>query len=312
MTIDWIIPRLLPGDPVEAVLAHLRFQNREAYDGLYNSFARAFRTDLPLWKQYYYFWVSLFHGDLGRSVSLYPTRVTTVIWRAAPYTLALLVPAIVLSFYAGNKLGAYAARRKRLESTLLPISYLITATPYMAMATALAWLLSFKLGIFPTQRAYDVTLVQSWSWRYLWSLATHWFLPFLTLFLIGLGGWAIGMRNLVIYEFESDYSQYLRALGAPQRLIRRYAYRNALLPQISGLALALGVAIGGAIVTEIVFSYPGLGYTIYRAIVAKDFFLVQGVFLFIIVGMLIANFVVDVVYVVLDPRARIGMQGGLA
>jgi peptide/nickel transport system permease protein len=118
------------------------------------------------------------------------------------------------------------------------------------------------------------------------------------------------MRNMIIYELEADYSRYLEALGAPRRLVRRYAYRNALLPQITGLALALGAVVAGALVTEIVFTYPGIGTMIISAIQNRDFFLLQGIFLFIIVGVLIANFIVDIVYVVVDPRTRVGMQGG--
>jgi len=123
------------------------------------------------------------------------------------------------------------------------------------------------------------------------------------------GGWAIGMRNLIIYELESDYSHYLLALGAPRGLVRKYAFNNAVLPQVTGLALQLGTIVSGALVTEIVFSYPGIGYLILQAIQNEDYFLLQGCFLFIIIGVLLANFAIDVVYVLVDPRTRIGMQG---
>ena len=126
------------------------------------------------------------------------------------------------------------------------------------------------------------------------------------------GGWAIGMRNLIIYELEADYAHYLDSLGAPQRLIRRYAFRNAMLPQVTGLALQIGAVVAGNLVTEIVFSYPGLGSLVLNAIQNEDYFLIHGICLFIIVGVLLANFIVDIVYVVVDPRTRIGMQGGEA
>ena len=129
---------------------------------------------------------------------------------------------------------------------------------------------------------------------------------------MAFGGWAIGMRNLIIYELEADYANYLEALGAPRRLIRRYAFRNALLPQLTGLALQLGVLVAGALVTEIVFAYPGLGYLILQAIQNQDFFLLQGIFLFIVIGVLLANFIIDIVYVLVDPRTRTGMQGATA
>ena len=256
------------------------------------------------------FATAFFHGDLGTSILQFPTPVMTIIVHALPYTLALLVPAIVLSWYAGNKFGALAARRPVLDNSLLPFGYTLTATPYMWLGILLVWVLAVTWHLFPVGFAYDPTAQRAFTWPFISSLAYHWFLPFLSLFLVSFGGWAIGMRNMIIYELESDYAHYLEALGAPQRLIRRYAFRNAMLPQITGLALALGAIIGGALVTEIVFSYPGLGYQIYRAITNEDYFVIQGIFLFIIIGVLIANFIVDIVYLIVDPRTRIGMEGG--
>jgi peptide/nickel transport system permease protein len=312
VTIDWAIPHAMPGDPILNLISRMGVQDSKVANSLYHHFARAFKTDLPLWKQYYYFWVSLFHGDLGISIMQFPQPVTTIIRDAAPYTLALLIPAIVLSYYVGNKVGAMAARRKALDNTVLPISYLLTATPYMWLAILLAWLFAFIFRWFPIGFAYDVTRKEDWSVSFAINLLYHWFLPFFTVFIVSLGGWAIGMRNMIIYELEADYSHYLEALGAPRRLVRKYAFRNAMLPQITGLALALGGVLAGALVTEIVFSYPGLGYQIFRAIQNKDYFVIQGVFLFIIIGILVANFLVDIVYVLVDPRTRIGMQGGQA
>jgi peptide/nickel transport system permease protein len=312
VTIDWMIPHLMPGNPIQTLMSTLQIQDQRTYNAIYNSIDKAFRTDLPLWKQYFYFWSLLFHGNLGYSIINYPTKVTSLIINCAPYTLALLLPAILLSWYTGNKVGAMAARRKVLDNTALPISYALTATPYMWLAMVMSWLLAFIFRVFPVGYGYDVTQIRGWSWSFISSLAYHWFLPFLSLYLVAFGGWAIGMRNMIIYELESDYSHYLEALGAPRRLVRKYAFRNAMLPQITGLALQLGTILAGALVTEIVFSYPGLGYQIYRAITNKDYFVIQGIFLFIIVGVLIANFIVDIVYVLVDPRTRIGMQGGQA
>ena len=312
VTIDWSIPHLMPGDPIVTLLSRMKIQDQATFDYLYQKFARAFRTDLPLWKQYYYFWVSLFHGDLGVSIMLFPTKVTTVIERAAPYTLGLLIPAILLSWFAGNKVGAMAARRKSLDNTILPVSYALTATPYLWFAMIVAWLFAFIWRIFPGQGGYDYTAIQGWNASFITNLAYHWFLPFMSLFIVSFGGWAIGMRNMIIYELESDYSHYLETLGAPRRLVRKYAFRNAMLPQITGLALAIGAVLTGALVTEIVFAYPGLGSAIFTAISNKDYFVIQGIFLFIILGTLVANFVVDIVYVFVDPRTRIGMQGGAA
>jgi len=312
VTIDWTIPHLMPGDPIQTLMATLQVSNEKTYWAIYNSIAKAFRTDLPLWKQYYYFWSLLLHGNLGFSIINYPTKVTTLIFNCAPYTLGLLLPAILLSWYAGNKVGAMAARTKVLDNTALPVSYALTSTPYNWIAMIMVWLLALTFRVFPTSGAYDPTQIPGWSWGFIGSLAYHWFLPFFSIFIVTFGGWAIGMRNMIIYELESDYSHYLETLGAPRRLVRKYAFRNAMLPQITGLALSLGTILAGALVTEIVFSYPGLGYQIYRAITNKDYFVIQGIFLFIIVGVLVANFIVDIVYVLVDPRTRIGMQGGQA
>ena len=312
VTIDWAIPHLMPGNPVLTLMGRLQIQDPKVAASVYHHYMRAFNLDLPLWKQYYYFWVSLLHGDLGTSILQFPASVTSIILHAVPYTLGLLVPAILLSWYAGNKVGAMAARRKLLDNTALPLGYALTATPYMWVAILLSWLLAVTWQLFPTSFAYDPTSQRAWTLSFVVVLLRHWFLPFFSLFLVAFGGWAIGMRNMIIYELESDYAHYLEALGAPQRLVRRYAFRNAMLPQITGLALSLGAVIAGALVTEIVFSYPGLGYQIYRAITNEDYFVIQGIFLFIIVGVLIANFLVDIVYVLVDPRTRIGMQGGQA
>jgi len=310
VTVDWAIPHLMPGNPVLTLMNRLQIQDPRVAQHVYHHYMRAFNLDLPLWKQYWYFWVSLVHGDLGTSILQFPSPVTSIILHAAPYTLGLLIPAILLSWYFGNKVGALAARRKVLDNSALPLSYALTATPYMWLAILLSWTLAVTWHVFPVGFAYDPTAIRGLSWAFVGSLAYHWFLPFMSLFLVTFGGWAIGMRNMIIYELESDYAHYLEALGAPQRLVRKYAFRNALLPQITGLALVLGAVLAGSLVTEIVFSYPGLGYQIYRAITNEDYFVIQGIFLFIIVGVLIANFVVDIVYVIVDPRTRIGMEGG--
>jgi peptide/nickel transport system permease protein len=309
VTIDWAIPRFMPGDPVEGLLSRMQAQpgSQEELTGYYT---KAFGFDVPIWKQYLNFWAALFHGDLGLSVANFPTPVWDLIRGALPYTLALLVPAVLLSFWAGNKVGALAARRKMLDNTALPVSYVLTATPQMWLGIVLAWVFATVLGVLPVSGAYDLSLQPTWSWEFVRSFLEHWILPFSALFLVAFGGWAIGMRNMIIYELEADYSNYLASLGAPTKLVRRYAYRNALLPQITGLALALGAVVAGAIVVEIVFSYPGLGSLTLSAIQNRDYFLIQGIFLFLIVGILLANFIIDIAYVFIDPRTRIGMQGG--
>jgi peptide/nickel transport system permease protein len=311
VTIDWAIPHLMPGDPVQTYLSSFTLQPA-GYAALYKTMSQAFGTNLPLWQQYLHYWQGMLTGDLGVSYTSFPNKVTTLIAQAVPYTLALLVPAIVLSYIVGNRLGAAAARRKALDNTVLPMGYIFQAIPYPWLALILPYLLGVVWHVFPLSGGYDQSLLPHWSWTFIWSLLQHWFLPFLTVFIVSLGGWAIGMRNLVIYELENDSSRYMRALGARERVVRRYAYRSASLPQLSGLALALGVVIGGNIVTEIAFQYPGLGKLIYSAITNKDYFLLQGIFIFIVIGVLIANFIIDLVFITVDPRTRLSMQGASA
>jgi peptide/nickel transport system permease protein len=308
VTIDWLIPRFVPGDPIINFLSNFSVNNASA-EIMYNYYSHLFGLDLPVWQQYLNFWANLFKGDLGISTYLFPTPVIKVILRAVPYDLALLLPSILLSWLAGNKFGAFAARSKWLDNTISPIGYTLTATPYMWLGILLAWFFGIVLGIFPIAGAYSFSMNPNWSFRFIFDVLKHWFLPFASLFLVGFGGWAIGMRNLVIYELEADYSHYLEALGAPKSLIRKYAFNNALLPQITGLALQLGVVVAGALVTEVVFSYPGIGYLILAAVQNQDYFLIQGCFIFIIFGVLIANFSIDIIYVLVDPRTRRGMTG---
>jgi peptide/nickel transport system permease protein len=311
VTLDWMIPRFMPGDPVTNMLARASI-NANAAEVMKAYYTRIFGLDLPLLQQYLNFWKSLFQGDLGISVYLFPSPVTKVLWNAVPYDILLLIPSILLSWYAGNKFGAYAARSKWLDNTVSPLSYILSATPYMWLGILLAWLFGIVWDVFPIAGAYSFDVKPNVSLSFALNILHHWFLPFASLFLVGFGGWAIGMRNMIIYELEADYSRYLEALGAPKSLIRRYAFRNSILPQITGLALQLGVIVAGALVTEVVFSYPGIGYLLLNAIQNQDYFLIQGCFLFIIIGVLLANFIIDLIYVVVDPRTRRGMTGDAA
>ena len=264
VTIDWFIPRFMPGNPVQTMLARSSLR-AEAAKVMYTYYTQAFGLDLPIWQQYLNFWIALFHGDLGTSVYLFPQPVTKVIMRAVPYDALLLLPAILLSWVAGNNFGALAARTRRLDNTVLPLGYILTATPYMWLGILLAWAFGIVFRIFPISGAYSYAMASTHlSLTFVLSVLEHWFLPFASLFMVQFGGWAIGMRNMIIYELEADYSHYLEALGAPRQLIRKYAFRNAVLPQLTGLALQLGVIVAGALATEIVFSYPGIGYLILR------------------------------------------------
>ncbi|HET9058688.1 MAG TPA: ABC transporter permease, partial [Acidimicrobiales bacterium] len=282
-TVDWGVPHLMPGNPVQLYISRFPISSIKQYEALQKTFTKSFGLGVPLWRQYLNFWDGVLHWRFG--VSFYATApVTHVIAQAIPYTLALLVPAVVLSYVFGNRIGAMAARRKWLDNVVLPVGYVFQAAPFAWLALLLAYYFSVRLRWFPPSGGSDPGIGTGWNWSFFTSALDHWFLPFLSVFLVSFGGWAIGMRNLVIYELETDYARYLRSMGASQRLVRRYAYRNAVLPQLSGLALALGTIIGGNIVTEVVFQYPGLGHLIFEAITDEDYFLLQGIFLLLVIA----------------------------
>jgi len=312
VTVDWALPHFMPGDPIQGMLSKYNVSNTAGYEALYAQFQASYGLNVSLFQQYLNFWHGVLTGDFGQSIFAQGASVASLVFSAMPYTLALLVPAVLLSYVLGNRLGAAAARRKVLDNSVLPLGYVLQAIPYPWLALVVVYLFGPLWHLFPTSGGYDEGLVPHWDWAFISSAIDHWFLPFLTVFLVSLGGWAIGMRNLVIYELENDSSRYLRALGSSERVVRRYAYRNASLPQLSGLALQLGVVIGGNIVTEVAFQYPGLGNLIFKAIGAQDYFLLQGIFIFIVIGVLLANFIIDLVFVSVDPRTRLSMQGAAA
>ena len=281
--------------------------SQEALKGYYTE---AFGFDVPVWKQYLNFWAALIHGDLGLSVASFPTPVSELIVGALPYTLALLIPAVLLSFWAGNKVGALAARRKSLDNTVLPVSYALTATPQMWLGIVLVWVFASSLAWLPVSGAYGLELQPAWTLEFARSFLEHWILPFLALFLVAFGGWAIGMRNMIIYELEADYSNYLAALGAPleARPQVRVPQRPAAADHRPRARARRGRRRRDRGRDRLLV--PGLGTLTLSAIQNRDYFLIQGIFLFVIIGVLIANLVIDIAYVFIDPRTRIGMQGG--
>jgi len=308
VTLNWLIPRLMPGDPISILLSRLGGPGTDQAQ-IESFFRRSFQLDRPWYEQYLNYWKSLLTGDLGVSIYLYPKPVAAVIGDAIPYDLLLMFPAILGSWFIGNRVGALAAHSRKTDSRVMPLLYALSAAPYFWLAVLLAWFFGILLGITPVQGASSIFILPSLTPAYILDFLHHWLLPFLSLFIVMAGQWAVGMRNLVLYERGSDYSRYLKSLGASSKLIRRYTYRNALLPQVSGLSIRLGQFLAGVVATEIVFSYPGLGYLLYRAILNQDYFLIQGCFLFIVLFMVTANLVVDLIYMLLDPRVRMSLTG---
>lgn len=304
VTINFIIPRMMPGDPIQSLLS--RFSGMEGgREILEEQLTLLFNLDQPLWEQYLNFWKSVFTLDFGISIIQFPTPVFDIIKRAIVYDLAVLFPAIILSWIVGNKLGAFSGTDKRVDNASMPFFYFLASSPYFWMAGIVVFFFGVVIGWFPISGAYGSTTSPAFTWNFIADFLHHWFLPFFTMFLVQLGGWAIGMRNMIMYEKSSNYSKYMETLGASKKLIRKYGFRNGVLPQVTGLALRIGRIVGGAITVQVVFNYPGLGRMMLDAVQNQDYFLMQGVFLTIVTMVLAANFIVDIVYMFIDPRVRL-------
>jgi peptide/nickel transport system permease protein len=304
-TINFFLPRLMPGDPIQIMFSSAGAElSPENLDALKLTFGF---VDGPLWQQYLTYLQSIFTGDLGRSIKYFPLPVTSVLGNALIWTVGLMGTATLISFTLGTFLGVLAAWRRGSVFDIVVSVGAIFATSVPAVVTSLIVLFffGFTLGWFPTGYAADPSLDPSFSLTYIGSLVYHGILPMLTLCTVLTGGFAVTMRNNMINLLGEDYIVMGRAKGlSDSRVMLWYAARNALLPTVSSLAIAIGTVLGGSLVTEVVFNYPGLGNILYQAILARDYPVIQGQLLIMTVAMLIANFIVDVSYVLLDPRLR--------
>jgi peptide/nickel transport system permease protein len=330
VTINFFLPRLGDANPVDKMMAragaHLDSASakakEEAYlrefglaevdaDGSVRHDAAGKPVKTPLLKQFgKYLWMTL-HGDMGTSLLQYPKPVGEIIAGALPWTLALQLPTIVIGWIIGNLLGALAAYKRGVSDRVLyPLALLMTAIPSFCFAILLVYSMGIRLEWFPAVGGYDEGMQPSWSWAFLSSAAYYYVLPFASVFLLVVGGQAIGMRSMCIYEIGADYIKYAKLLGITENRILLYVFRNAMLPQLTGLALAFGGMVGGALITEMIFSYPGLGMTILTAIQGSDYPVISGSTLLITVCVLAANFGVDLVIAWLDPRVRAAESRG--
>jgi len=305
LTLNFFLPRLMPGDPATALFA--RFKGRlspEAVGALRDAFGL---TDAPLWSQYLTYLGHVARGDLGISVAYFPAPVSQVIGGGLAWTIFLAGTAVVLSFAIGTLLGVAAAwwRGGWVDTVLPPLFAFLGAFPYFWLSMVMLYVLGFQLRLFPLGHAYGDDLTPGWNLAFLADVWRHAALPICSIVLATLGGWMLGMRNAMITVLGSDYVALARAKGlAPSRVVLRYAARNALLPSVTGFGMAIGFVLGGSLLTEIVFSYPGQGYLLVQAVRNQDYPLMQGIFLVITLAVLGANWLVDLVYVSLDPRTR--------
>ena len=309
---NFFLPRLVPGNPVDVIVARMSNDGADATSlaRIHATFVREFNLDQPAWRQFLSYLGNLAQGDLGTSFGNYPSPVRGLITDALPWTLALQLPAILIGWTIGNVLGAIAAYRGGwFDRGAFVGSLLVSAVPYYCLSILLLYGLTVHWEIFPSAGGYSYNRSPDWSWGFVTDALHHYWLPFLSLVLILIGGQAVGMRSMAIYELGSDYVGYARGLGVPNNRVVAYVFRNAMLPQVTGLALSIGAIAGGALITEVVFSYPGIGTVLFSAIRQSDYPVIQGVTLVILVMVLLANFFVDIAYGLIDPRIRASQAG---
>ena len=305
LTLNFVLPRLMPGNPVEAMLA--RYQGKlspQAVNALEVQFG--LNTRQSAISQYFTYVGHTLSGNLGTSISQFPTKVSSIIGSSLPWTIGLVGFSVVLSFIIGTTLGAVAGWRRgsRFDSVAVPFGVMLSAMPVFWISLLALYFLAFKLNWFPL--AGGVGGAGTVSISGIGSIISHAALPAITLTLVSVGGWVLLMRNSTVAVLGEDYIKFGRAKGLPERVVAyNYAARNAILPQFTSFALAIGFVVAGAIFTEYVFSYPGIAYNLYEAVLSLDYPLMQGIFLVIVVAVLLANFLADLLYVFLDPRIRL-------
>jgi peptide/nickel transport system permease protein len=304
LTINFFIPRAMPGNAVQSVMAKFPNLQPSAYKALEALLGVGHPG--PIWSQYVSYLNDIFHFNFGTDTSQYPAQVSSLLAQTLPWTITLVGTATVIAFLVGTALGIVAGWRHggRLDRVLPGLMFL-QAIPYFFFALILVEVLAINTHVFPTGQGYDGGLIPGWHWDFISSALYHSLLPALTIVLTSIAGWMLQMRNVMITTIGEDYVIAAQAKGLPnRRVIFTYAARNALLPQLQGFGLAVGFVISGALVMEIVFSYPGIGLLLLNAVTSNDYPLMQAIFLVITFAVLIANLIVDMIIVFADPRAR--------
>ncbi|MBT2501119.1 ABC transporter permease [Curtobacterium sp. ISL-83] len=308
LTLNFFIPRWMPGNPVDILISKLSAKGpvspatRHALELLLGT-----NSNEPLWKQYVDYLGNVFHGDLGVSVTYFPASVTQIIGQTLPWTIGLIGLATIISFVLGILLGQLAGwKRGSWLDNVIPVTTMFQSVPYFWLALILLYVFASIVPIFPLNGGYDVYSVEpGFNGPFIGSVLYYGALPALTIVLSSVGGWMLGMRNMMVSTLSEDYILTAEAKGLHPRRVRTvYAARNAVLPSFAGFAISLGFVVAGSIVTEQVFSYPGIGSALLNAVQSNDYALMQGIFLVITISVLGANLLVDLLYAIIDPRTR--------
>ncbi|MCD6300873.1 MAG: ABC transporter permease, partial [Staphylothermus sp.] len=316
LLIAFILPRIVPGNPVQSLIVNLAAGSLspELLSEYERRLVEVFELNKPWYEQFISFILRGFRGDLGVSLQAYGEPVASLLAKHLPWTILLLVPAIVTAWLIGNYLGARASYKRGsiFEKITVGTGMVISQIPYYWLAMTLIFALAvlprqlWELEIFPPGSAYDPTLQPSLTVEFIISYLRHYVLPFLSLLIPSLGGWIISMRVIATMELGSPYILYSDTLGVKDKILFRYVLRNSMLPQVTALGIQLGFVLTGQIITEQIFNYQGMGILLSRALGVRDYPVIQGVFMILIGTVLLANFIVDFVYVLIDPRIRLG------
>jgi len=307
-TLNFFIPKLTPRNPLREKL--LEEASRGGYippgfDDMVNGYEKKFGLDQPVWKQYLTYLGDMTRFDLGYSISNFPKTVGELIAEAIPWTIGLLTVTTALAFLIGTLLGALIAwsRSPNWLNYLVAPLLTLSAIPFYLLALILIYFVAFQWKLLPLGGRYSIGIVPSVSIGFAWDVVKHSILPALSIILASTGGWAIGMRGMMVTVQGEDYMIFAEAKGLKsRRLFLRYAVRNALLPQVTGLALSLSYIVSGSVLVELVFGFPGIGTLLARAIGQLDYFLIYGIVFIVIVAIGVAMFIMDMIYPLLDPR----------
>ena len=305
--LNFILPRLMPGDPVNAIVGKniSAGATPEQVQQQIEFYKHQFGLDKNIFGQFWDFVKNSANGTFGVSYSQYPRTVSDIIGSGIWWTVALQLPAILVGWILGNLLGALAAYKRGIwDKIFMPVSLFMSAIPAFGAAVILLVIFAVNLKIAPVNGAYTPGLVPGFNATFIGSVISHYQLPFWSIVLISIGGQAVGMRSMSIYELNADYVKYSRFLGIKDSKIVRYVFRNAMLPQVTGLAMSIGSMVGGALVAETIFSYPGLGMAMLNAIGSSDYPVISATTLIITVMVLLAAFLLDIIYAFIDPRVK--------
>jgi peptide/nickel transport system permease protein len=307
-TITFVVIRTMPGDPVETLAMEMqRNMGMSLEDAMLRAKAMLnFDPTVPVYIQYVRYVWGLMQGSFGISMQ-FKTPVMQVIGDALAWTLLVSSIALVLSFVLGSLLGMYCAwkRKTLIDPIVTAYDAVLGAVPSFVIAYLLVLLFSVKLGLLPARGNYDASIAPGWTWPFIGSVLRHAVLPVLSWMLTTIGGWALGMKAVAVSVLGEDFITSARARGLhDRRIVWTYVGRNALLPQITHLAMSFGMMFAGSVLIENIFVYPGMGFFFGRAITARDYPLMQGMFMIITVAVVVANLLAEILYSVIDPRIR--------